>query len=391
MDKNYILKIGFITFTFGILFHPFTKFTNIPTYWPGIFLIYFYTLLFKPKIFLSKSVFISIILFIILCIYKLYDHLNDIPSVHTYPFGIFSFVFYYLTAGIIIENLIILKKNKYDFLVKTGKLSFILFILMTVITIYSENIFPGATRNIIKVELPTWVTTHTFGTMYGIPILLGVYISTFKGKYISNLLIISIFYICLIKSGFLTAFTFSIIYTLIAIIYRSKIKSKFLLYFLIVIFFFYFFNLFITILVKTGNPFFLQKVEELNELNANSEKSNILYLRENVYYLSIETFMKSPIFGNGTWKNVGEHSYWLDRLAFMGVVGTFFFFLINYILFKRALILVCSIYKKLYVTIILIFFMLLFVNPFYGSDIYYIVYVFIPLIINYFSSSKNSM
>ncbi len=392
INKKLIFEGILIYLTIGILFGAFKHFTRIPAFWPSVLLLIVYTISFNPKVFIKESFFWIYILLTILIGYNFSGYFTDFPKVHLTYFGVFSLVLPYLLSALVIENLLILKEKARSIIINTGKLSLLFIVINSIFTIISEFIFPGITRTITITGYPIWVIAHTFGAIYGLPFIMAALIACYRGKSFLILISFLIIQTSLLYAGFVTALLFTVIILIIAVLIRYNVKNIIYLVAILSVVMILAFNItefIIKILPDLPNPAYSTKIKDF-DLMAKGD-SSYTNIRAGVYNVSLKSFKDNFWFGSGTWKSVGEHSYLLDRLGFLGLFGTFFFVIVLYKLFNRSLLIVPQNGIITYKYLFFVLAVLLFFNPFYNLDFWLIMYVYLPLLISYFlSAGKNS-
>ena len=327
-------------------------------------------------------------IYVLLSILKIYDlsgYFIDFPEVHLTYFGVFSLVFPYFLSALIIENLLILKEDAFPIVIKVAKISLYIIVINSILTIVSELYFPGITRNIsARTNFPSWVTTHTFGAIYGLPFILSAILANYRGKkkffYVAFFIILG----SLLVAGFTTALLFSALFFITALLIRYRVKN--------IIYFVSFFTILlivvfnniayvIKILPKLPNPVYSQKITDFTMILEGD--GNYTDIRAGVYQVSLESFRENLLFGSGTWKSVGEHSYFLDRLGLLGFFGTIFFIVVLFNLFNRAILIIPKEGIITYKYWFFILMVLLIFNPFYNFDFWLIMFVYLPFFICY--------
>ena len=104
--------------------------------------------------------------------------------------------------------------------------------------------------------------------------------------------------------------------------------------------------------------------------------------RVDLYKYSLDTFLSHPLFGSAT-GIIGGHNYFLDRLARMGIVGTFPLLLFLYYRFNAAIRVLSNKSKVVYIICITGFFMLGFLKNMAGIDYWTYMFLYIPCILKY--------
>ena len=279
---------------------------------------------------------------------------------------------YFLTA-IVLENIISLKGSK-KVILSIGKFAFILIILIILIALINEFIFPGIGRNYAHkykiVHLPQWAWALNFGTIYALTILPIPIIVFYNGKRIYLLMIMGLFLFFIVKAGFLTAFSITMISTIFGLLLRLNPKRINFAFIGLVLFMGLLLNnsnLIIEMLPNLPNKIYQLKAQELLELkNLDSSTDIIANSRDQVYQMSLDAIKRAPVLGTGIFTDTGQHSYWLDRLGFLGIIGTAFYFAVLFTLYKRSMVLIHDDDRHVYRWIGIFLFLFLFVNQLSG-------------------------
>ena len=373
--------------TVGLLFGVFTIVTRISTFWPSFASIILYTLAINPKVFFKRTVLYSVMLFFVLLIFDYCDHFNNLPEVRLQPFGIFTFVYLYLFVAIIIENLIALKGSK-QATQSIGKFALIILVLGSLITIISEFKFPGIARSIGSFKnVPAWAWSISFGTIYGLSVVLLSIIALYRGNIVYMLMITALFVLTLIKAAFMTALVISMFCLILGLLLRFNVKRKALVISCMVLFIaLVLFNLdyILSLLPNLPSDIYQKKAKDIFELQqASGVTEFITNFRYGVYHRSIDAFLGNPFWGSGDYNVIGQHSYLIDRLGFIGIFGTLCYVITLFAIFKRSILLLNEDDRQIYRYIWAIIFIIQVLNPFESPDFLLIIFVLIPCIINY--------
>lgn len=371
----------------GQIFQIFTLITRIPTFWPAIVLLLLFTLLKNPSVLVSFSNLSTVLLFAALSIFNMADHLMNLPHVLLKPFGIFSMVFPYFVTAITLENLYIINLRDKSIPYKIGRFFFFIFILSLFITLISEMLFPGMARGRNIQNLPVWAWTLSFGSIYGAPFVLMTIIAFYKGNNIKLFFFILVTLIMLITAGFLTALILSAISILSGLFFRLNIKKTYSVLsaiLIFIIFALYNLNVFVAFLPDLPNQVYQQKAKDLTEIQNNKGAANIIFsTRQGVYDISLQTALKAPFFGAGDYDDIGQHSYWLDKLGFIGLFGLMFYLIVLYSLYKKSALLLNNNEGEFYKILIILVAGYLLLNPAEWPDFWLIIFILIPSLIVY--------
>lgn len=375
----------------GQVFYYFTKLTHIPTFWPSVIGILVFSVVFQPAVFIKTSTISTLVLYVILLIYDYTGFLINIPQVVLEPFGIFSMVFPFFLIAIVTENLVVIANRDPGVLRKIGLFSLVAIFAAIIVNIFSEFMFPGITRtNHMHLNYPDWVASVSFGTFYTIPFIIITLLIYFKKSNIILIALMLLIIVLTILAGFITALTLNIFAFLIGLLYRFQVKQKLMVLFAVFLLMALILsNLdFVTSeLSHLPNPMYKEKSEEISNLKNMSNSEDLLSnFRYGVYDISINTLKENPLFGSGNYDLIGQHSYWLDKLGFMGIVGfiSYLFIFFSMFFISRALLPINA-YEN-YNLIIILVAVFLIINPIYWPDFWLVIFVMIPCIIQYLAS-----
>lgn len=356
-------------------------------FYPGVMLVVLYAIVNNGQVLFKKSVLAAFLLYLVLLLFDIANHFNNVEEVHLKPFGIFTFAFPFFLSALIVELILSNQndKNRLFF----GKMVFFIFILNSLFGTISELLSPGVTRNFFLREETSFYITFSFGGIYGLPFVIAAFIAI-KSKFtLPNIFFMGIMIAAIVLAGFLTSLLITTFLVIAALLVRYKVKNLSLVMFFLLIFVFVLYSnldFVIDLLPQLPNQSYSNKVKDLVELSqSGAQTSSFMNIRANVYGASYDAILKHILIGSGSWNDVGKHSFWLDRVGFIGIVGTFFFALPMYLTYTRS-ILICPVeYRKFYRIIFLLLAALLFLNPFYFVDFWLIIFVYLPLVILYLS------
>jgi hypothetical protein len=380
--------------TIGIYFGLFTRLTNIPTFWPSIVMVLLITISSNLVVIGRRSVLKILLLLLVIIFYDYLDHLRGLPEVQMYPFGLFTIVYPYLLVAIIIENLLIFKSSFNKMLFLIGRFGLWILILALAISVINEIIFSGIMRkNGMQYNMPFWAWTVSFGTLYSMPFVLMTVVMFYKGKSYIIYSIIFLIIFSIIRAGFVIALIITGVGLIFALLYRYKIKNIILNISVIlsmIIIGISNLNNIISLLPKLPNQIYSEKASDISKIQKQEGLMNIIYTtRQGVYDASVNTIIKNPIFGSGDYADSGQHSYILDKLSFLGIFGTIFYFIVLFTLFKRSSLLIEKSERNAYGYIIITVFLLLLFNPIEWPDFWLSVFVIVPAIIVYLNEVED--
>lgn len=366
----------------GLLADWVKRITFLPTYWPAILLLIMYTVKFNPNVFVNRLVITPFVVGIMLIVYSLLGHYENVPDPYVYPFGPMTDVYPFIMAAIVLLN-IERSDNRQRVIRNISKFTIWIILIGFMLSFTTEVLFPGTSRVRRLDEVPVFFWTMSFGMLYALPFLGLILINFLKGykKHIVSLLLI---FFCA-HSGFLTLTIFMLFGVSIA--YFEKLKkwtrTAITVFGLILVGLVSSVNLgevAVSVLSLLPNDVYLEKAEKLTEIN-DSSNGDVEDLRGDVYSTSLESFYKYPVFGVGDYSTdkIGYHSFWLDKLGFLGIFGTipYLFILITFYFYLKK-----RYFKedKIWLRSNYLLFFLLFLNPFQFWNFWMIVYVVAPVL-----------
>lgn len=232
--------------------------------------------------------------------------------------------------------------------------------------------------------------TATFGIAYGYVFLLPYFIALVREKKnVKYLLVVALIEFCIIKSQITTAIIFSLCFLLFLIIKPPSFK-KFLIVFLIVLAFFGIISQMIQPLVEliyrivqeSDNAILKLRVSQIYMLvsSHNLAGTGTIEGRFDLYFKSIETFIKYPFLGYKITSEVdllsmGMHSQIFDLAASTGVTGLFLLLICFSIIVRYSSTFLSGLIKRYWCYSVLFLVLLNFINPtYYSSPIYLCVF-----------------
>lgn len=374
--KDKVLEYLIFYLTIGIIFPVFKAYTRIPAFWPAIAMLICYAIMYYPHALLKKSVLIVVII-ILIFVFRGYN--GSFEYLFDPLFGLLHYFYAYIVPVVIIE--LIINYNSKDFVIRLGKFSLLLLVISGIISIISEKYFPLVSRNVFvqnTVLYPWWVITYSFGIINALPVLIGLMVFTITETYYHIASLLVFVYVILI-GGFFTALIFLVCVLGVSMLIRFGIEKKYLYFFLI--FFFLFITSFKTEILNIAkfvpNEVAQDKVAGIESKLQTGEAGVNVKSREDDYNASINGFLDNIFWGGG---NTGGHSYWLDKLSQLGIIGTLPFALFILLTFRRSLMILPKnlhyIYSILLVTTVII----MFFNPYEYLEFFTIVFVYTPSI-----------
>jgi len=386
--KISLFNITFIVFAIGSIFWPFTKITGISTFYPSLALIIVYVFIYRINILFKWSVISTLLLYIVLIMYDVLGHFRDVKEVHLYPFGVFNFVFPFFLSAVVIELLIANKDS--NALYFFGRFSLYIIVFTSIMSIIYEIMNPTGARVVMQDDMGNYIVNFTFSGIYGLSFVMSGIVGIRKKIDVSDVIIYGLFVTALLMSAFLTNIVFALGLVLMAIIFRINPKNIFI-YIIVMICVLLFIISNVGVLVDllpqlpgANKSDYALKAMQIADISQYHDKGAILLIRQEVYALSYESFIKNMFFGSGSWESIAEHSFWLDKLGFIGLFGSSFFLFSIYMIYKRSVSIIDIEHRGLYRIIIATLLLLLFFNPFYDKEFWLIIFVYTPLIMVYY-------
>lgn len=136
---------------------------------------------------------------------------------------------------------------------------------------------------------------------------------------------------------------------------------------------------------QVNNPTYAQRIKEIGLYMYSNDETYHVGKRISVVLISLETFMKYPLFGVGykvgnhyalLYGLVGHHSQLLDCLAQYGIIGSIPLFGVYFNSFKTMF---KATNLNIRVPILFAFFVMFLFNPFISDQTNYIIFLYIPL------------
>lgn len=121
-----------------------------------------------------------------------------------------------------------------------------------------------------------------------------------------------------------------------------------------------------------------EKIQDISTSIMFDEQVGDVASRVSLYNKSWDTFIAHPLFGSMTMSSAGGHAFFIDRLAYFGILGTLPFFLFFYECFKRTYSIIDGPIRKYYLISIFVFVSLGFSKNINGIENFMYLFVFIP-------------
>ena len=130
-------------------------------------------------------------------------------------------------------------------------------------------------------------------------------------------------------------------------------------------------------------PFFANnsiggKISDFQTLLKFGEVTGEIEGREDLYNLSWETFRQNPLMGSSFYKDAGGHAYFVDKLAYLGLLGTLPLFLFFYFQLSSIYKLLSKTVRFYYLTGLLLFFSLGFSKNIGDFDYWFFLFFLLP-------------
>jgi hypothetical protein len=298
-----------------------------------------------------------------------------------------------MVPAILIEFL--LTRNDPEQNRRIGRIVLILIIISVCLGLLSEIAFPGITRyfNRDMSAYPGWMVPVSYSFVYMLPYLAGAVLNLHSRSLIERLLIIALINVLIIKAGFFIAVGLTLVMMIAALLLRSKMNKKilFAIIFLSAITINSLGVKALLIFKVIPNDVIIEKIEGLEKRAKSGSSPLVIEARELAYKKSLHSFSENIVWGTGSYKLAGGHSYWLDKLAHFGIIGTIPNLLILVVLFRRAKLLIPAKGVPIYnITFMLILIMLIF-NPYESLEYWTIIFCFIPLTICHLSNFDETI
>lgn len=198
------------------------------------------------------------------------------------------------------------------------------------------------------------------------------------------LVLIALFFLFLLKSQITTPFLISIVLSGIAIFVKGdNVKAVFVALTIILIVFLLFEDAIFALIgfVSSGSS---EVFERVNDLSVYSDTGDLgdgdLAGRMYYYGLTLNGIISDPLFGT-SYKNIGGHAFFLDRIALSGIIGIIPYVIMLVTQFKVSLSFVPERMKVCYQICMLGFILLGFVKNMAGFGYWLFMFLYIPCIL----------
>jgi hypothetical protein len=229
----------------------------------------------------------------------------------------------------------------------------------------------------------------SYGAIHSLPFIFPILIYHLKQNYKLNvkiflLFILGISLFVIINAATTTPLILALFGILLGfLIQKDNKKNMIMLVILSILYFLVSSKEFLLSMLDAAYPFFANnsiggKITDFQTLLKFGQITGEIEGREELYDLSWKTFYQHPIIGSRFFNDAGGHAYFVDKLAYLGLLGTLPLFLFFYFQLK-------SIYKVLnpsvrfyYLTGILLFFSLGFTKNIGGVDYWFFLFFLLP-------------
>lgn len=383
-----IFRCFAISFVIVETFSVIQGFTGGIRDWIPMFLMLFVSCLLYPKSVLSKEVYFLVLYILVLLVFASAGHslanISWIANETLRP----------LTCLCII-NVFLYNRDLYGLKIIT-MVGLILIGITSLLTIPILMKNPNAVRDMVMYKEQFSDTAFkykqlgiaSYPLIHSLPYLYPAIIYCIKTKKaVTNrlyyLVVLTVSYLMLLKSSVATPLilsTFGIVGALLV----SKSHKRNIIYILLFSFFLVF-TLNETIIVsslKSIKPMFgdtlnAKKIDDiLSSLKHDSAKGAVA--RIGATEKSFTTFIKSPLLGNMDKRQAGGHAYFLDRLAYFGLVGAMPLFLFFFFVFKRHFMIIDKGMRNYYFMGLALFVIMGIVKNVGGIETYLYLFVFLP-------------
>ncbi len=310
---------------------------------------------------------------------------------------------YALLFGFVVNSIYYLEKPDTHFDKITIRLSLLLLLLTAATTISVLSIDGSASRILTSsssdpqlANAYKHLNVGAFDYIYGLVVILPMlafYLFTTKSKWKKLLLavVLVLFVLVIVMSNFTTALLLLFVDFVFIFLSGKRFKSNasFAISFILLVFVASFIlTYFINFMIQIADSVYAQsKLEGILGILHGQENYSETTSRSNLVKLSIDSFIKSPIWGVGAWYGtgsgaiyVGQHAQFIDDLARYGLLGfiPLFSFLIMGLkrIYKAKLEM--HFYNRKVLGSILVFIALGFLNPIYISGFLASMFIVVP-------------
>lgn len=265
--------------------------------------------------------------------------------------------------------------------------------LTAITTIIGLYIYPFAARELAgarvldiyyRMNIGGYAFIYTL--VFFIPLLMYAYKQS-KAYKIIYLLIIIVFYLCILKSQYTTATIMSLLMLPLILKKNINIRNLFGMMTIFILFFWFYkekMGIFIlnhsNVFSNYGLAFLEYRFNQIGNSLIYSELIGGAYNRGELYWKSINAFMHYPL--TGVWVypsstyNIGGHSSIFDLLGSAGLIGGLFFLIIIYVYIKRKKIFLKGYLLDKYITLLsLIILIFACINTVFSSSLSMLFFV----------------
>ena len=372
---------------------------HIPSYTGAVILICLNVLFVNPSILREKPFFWMFFNAVVLFVF-----LNTGAYFHIFPIGheISNTLNVFFNAAILFEW--ILYTQSIAKIKSILNVFSIILIVKCFFCIKVEINHPGINRELFVVaDDYNYFGRLNFGTIFALPALASsmLFLVKFSDKFQSKLIYGSLSILFIAASVYASRVT-GLIFTLFLflVVLFLNVKSRNLnkvLYPIGLVFglILLFQNQILDVMEKSNLEIIHLKALDMKESLTDKEATGDVYERTSRYEKSLKAFIESPLVGaNNRKETIGGHSFWLDHLGGLGILGTIPAVLTLVFMYMRVKQILPKQFKNIYLLLFVTNMVILFFNPFADDDTFVWLFVFIPfsfVIADYNESKHNQM
>lgn len=342
-----------------------------------------------PKAFFNKSVLcLFIYLLLILMFYS--DH-EKYDFVYTFS-EFLSFLSVITIINVCIQN----KDFKSLYVIFRFSLIILIITLLLSIPVLIKN--PEIIRDMVMFNLTEDTSQFqvfqrtgivSYGTIHSLPFLFPIFIYHLKNN--SNkilktfiLLLFGLSLFVIINAATTTPVILSIMGILLGLlIQKSNKKNLVIIFFISLLYFLVSSKEILLSILDEVYPFFAEnsiggKILDFQTLIKFGQVSGEIEGREDLYNLSWQTFYENPFIGSPFFKDAGGHAYFVDKLAYLGLIGTIPLFLFFYFQLKLIYLQLIPKVQFYYLTGIILFVFLSFSKNIGDFDYWLFLFILLP-------------
>ena len=340
-----------------------------------------------PKAFFNKSyLFLIIYLIIILIVYDGHEKYNFVYTTSEFS----SFL-----STITIINVCLYNKDfKSLYIIFCSGLFFLTITLLLSVPVLINN--SETIRNMVMLNLTEKLDEFqklqrsgivSYGTIHSLPFIFPILIYHLRQKGKARFFLLFIFgtsLFVIVNAATTAPLILSLFGIVLGIlIQKDNTKNVVMLVVIATLYFIVSSKEFLLAILDSVYPFFANnsiggKINDFQIFLKFGEVTGEIEGREDLYNLSWETFRQNPIMGSRFFKDAGGHAYFVDKLAYLGLLGTLPLFLFFYYQLKSNYKVLNPSVRFYYLTGILLFFSLGFSKNIGGFDYWFFLFFLLP-------------